>query len=117
MHKHSKILFSKRLFAGPRKYFFDIRTNKNGEAFLMIIETKRHGAQARDRHQIHIYKEDLLRFKQMFNETADKMKEMYPDYKFYGLSNYRRDGAPPPEAPPDEAPGDDEPSDHPLGWD
>jgi len=71
--------------AGKRRtYFFDVRTTKSNDYFVTITESKRRfDDDGYERHKLHLYKEDFLKFVDALNETVDKVKhELLPDYDY-----------------------------------
>lgn len=78
-------VFSKVVRAGKRRtYFFDVRTTKSNDYFVTITESKRRfDDDGYERHKLHLYKEDFLKFVEALNETVDKVKfELLPDYDY-----------------------------------
>jgi hypothetical protein len=69
-------LFSTRVHSQSEKrtYFFNIKENRNGDIFLNIVESKKHGDTDFERHQIVIFKEDLEAFIRAFQLATDFMK-------------------------------------------
>lgn len=80
-------VFSKRVPAGKRTYFFDVKTTRSGEDFfLTITESKRVDENHYDKHKIFLYKEDFGKFVAAMLETvAFIQEECLPDYEFRGL--------------------------------
>ena len=69
--------------AGKRKYFLDIRTTREGDYFLTITERKktRHGEEfGTQRHTIHLYKEDFVKFEKAFGKCGQKIRTLVPDF-------------------------------------
>ena len=57
-------LFTTEVYLDNRSYFFNVKENRTGDAFLQIVESKnRDGADA-DRHQIAIFSDDMQKFLQ-----------------------------------------------------
>jgi hypothetical protein len=76
-------VFSKRIRAGKRTYFFDVRTTRANDYYLTITEsTKRFGEERFVKHKIFLYKEDFRKFMDGLNESVDYIKEKLPDYDF-----------------------------------
>ena len=90
-------VFSKRVPAGKRTYFFDVKTTRSGEDFfLTITESKRVDESRYEKHKIFLYKEDFGKFVSAMHEVLIHIKEeCLPDYEFRGLPEL----TPPP--PPD----------------
>lgn len=70
----SQEIFSKILRAGRRTYFFDVRSTRADDYYLTITESKKHtnddGSAYYKKHKIYLYKEDFLRFKDIFDEVT-----------------------------------------------
>ena len=76
-------VFSKRVRAGKRTYFFDVRTTRANDFYLTITEsTKRPGEERFVKHKIFLYKEDFKKFMDGLNESTGYIKEQLPDYDF-----------------------------------
>jgi hypothetical protein len=68
-------LFSKRVRAGKRTYFFDIRATKSGEdLFVTIAESRRVGEDQYEKHRLFLYKEDFGKFVDALHETIDHVE-------------------------------------------
>ena len=80
-------VYSKRVPAGKRTYFFDIKTTRSGEDFfLTITESKRLDESRYEKHKIFLYKEDFGKFVAAMHEAVSFVKdECLPDYEFRGL--------------------------------
>jgi hypothetical protein len=76
-------VFSKRVRAGKRTYFFDVRTTRANDYYLTITEsTKRPGEERFVKHKIFLYKEDFKKFMDGLNESTGYIREQLPDYDF-----------------------------------
>jgi len=80
-------VFSRRVPAGRRTYFFDVKATRSGEDFFIVItESKRVGDQRHEKHKIFVYKEDFAKFiKGLYEAMEDVRTERLPDYEFYGF--------------------------------
>lgn len=80
-------VFSKRVPAGKRTYFFDIKTTRSGEDFfLTITESKRIAESRYEKHKIFLYKEDFGKFVTAMHEVLTYVREeCLPEYEFRGL--------------------------------
>ena len=58
-----------------RTYFFNVKENRNGDLFLNIVESKKHGETAFDRHQVVLFREDLEAFTEAFEKAIAFMKK------------------------------------------
>ena len=90
-YKDIEEIFSKRVRAGRRTYFFDVRSTKAGDYYMTLTESKRDfnedGSPFYKKHKIYLYKEDFANFKEAFVEVSDfiikeKGKEIISDKKF-----------------------------------
>lgn len=55
-------VFSSRASSEKRTYFFNVKENRNGDLFLNIVESKRHGESDFERRSIIVFDEDLDSF-------------------------------------------------------
>ncbi|MEZ4700606.1 MAG: DUF3276 family protein [Rhodothermales bacterium] len=80
-------VYSKRVPAGKRTYFFDVKTTRSGEDFfLTITESKRIDETRYEKHKIFLYKEDFGKFLSAMHEVVQHIKdECLPGYEFRGL--------------------------------
>ena len=67
-------IFSSRASSGNRTYFFNVKENRAGDLFLNIVESKKRGETAFERHQIVVFQEDFQQFFAEFQKAADFMK-------------------------------------------
>jgi hypothetical protein len=79
-------IFSKRVKAGKRTYFFDVKATKSNDYYLTITESKR---KMRDdsftfeKHKIFLYKEDFAKFLEALQDTVDHVKnDLMADFDF-----------------------------------
>ncbi|NVK48857.1 MAG: DUF3276 family protein [Cyclobacteriaceae bacterium] len=79
-------IFSKKVKAGKRTYFFDIKSTRGNDYYLTITESKRKtqgDSFSYEKHKIFLYKEDFFKFVEALNETVDHVKnELMPDFDF-----------------------------------
>ncbi len=80
-------VYSRRVPAGKRTYFFDVRSTRSGEDFfLTITESKRVGEHRYEKHKIFLYKEDFAKFVSAVHDVIGHIKtELLPDYDFGDL--------------------------------
>jgi predicted P-loop ATPase len=65
-------LYTKRVRAGKRTYFFDVKSTKSEKDFyITITESKRVGDDEYEKHKIFLYKEDFEKFKDALTETVE----------------------------------------------
>ena len=84
-------IFSKKVRAGRRTYFFDVRSTKAGDYYMTISESikdiNNEGVPSYRKHKIYLYKEDFNSFKEAFEEIsnyiiAEKGAEIISNKKF-----------------------------------
>jgi hypothetical protein len=64
-------IFTKRVRAGKRTYFFDVKSTKSEKDFyITITESKRVGEEEYEKHKIFLYKEDFDKFREALAETV-----------------------------------------------
>lgn len=85
-HRENNEIYSKRVKAGKRTYFFDVKATRANDYYLTITESRKkfneHG-HTYEKHKIFLYKEDLNKFLEAMNGTAEHIKkELLPDYDF-----------------------------------
>jgi hypothetical protein len=72
-NKEREEVFSKKVRAGKRTYFFDV--TRSGDYYLTLTESKK---RLEDgvfvKHKIFLYKEDFEKFAEGLNETVDYIK-------------------------------------------
>jgi len=70
-------IFSKRVRAGKRTYFFDVKSTKSEKDFyITITESKRVGTEEYEKHKIFLYKEDFDKFTEALNETVAQIQNL-----------------------------------------
>ncbi|HDP99978.1 MAG TPA: DUF3276 family protein [bacterium] len=62
MEKSQKELFSEKISAGSRTYFFDIKMSKQLDKYLVISESQKREEGVFDHHRIMVFEEHLLDF-------------------------------------------------------
>jgi hypothetical protein len=70
-------IYSSRVKAGKRTYFFDIKSTKSDDFYLTITESKRKTQGEEfvfEKHKIFLYKEDFLKFTEALQEAIDYIK-------------------------------------------
>lgn len=80
-------VYSRRVPAGKRTYFFDVKTTRSGDDFFVTItESKRIDEDRYEKHKIFLYKEDFGKFLSALHEVLHHIKEeRLPDYNFRNL--------------------------------
>ena len=68
-------IFTKRVRAGKRTYFFDVKSTKSEKDFyITITESKRVGEEEYEKHKIFLYKEDFEKFREALAETIEQVQ-------------------------------------------
>ena len=67
-------LFSKRIRAGKRTYFFDVKSTRSQDYYITITESKKFteedGSFHFKKHKIYLYKEDFSAFTEILQEMT-----------------------------------------------
>jgi hypothetical protein len=84
-------IFSERVRAGKRTYFFDVKATRSNDYYLTITESKRRYKDdgfTYEKHKIFLYKEDFNKFVDALHNTVNHVKdELLPEVDF---SQYER---------------------------
>lgn len=77
-------IFSRKVRAGRRTYFFDVRATRGNDYYLTITESKRMRRDDEsfyyEKHKIFLYGEDFDNFLEVLDETLDYIKtELLPE--------------------------------------
>ncbi len=84
-------IFSKRVKAGKRTYFFDVKATKSNDYYLTITESKRRlkdDSFVFEKHKIFLYKEDFGKFIEALQDAVDHVKtDLLPDFDFSQFDN------------------------------
>ena len=79
-------IYSKRVRAGKRTYFFDVRSTRSNDYYLTITESRRYQKDEGfvfEKSKMFVYKEDFDKFLEALQETFDHIKtELMPEYDF-----------------------------------
>ena len=79
-------IYSQRVRAGKRTYFFDVKATRSNDYYLTITESRRRykdDGYFYEKHKIFLYKEDFNKFMTALEETVDHVKEeLMPEYDF-----------------------------------
>jgi hypothetical protein len=79
-------IYSKRVRAGKRTYFFDVKATRSNDYYLTITESKKRFKDdgfVYEKHKIFLYKEDFAKFLEALNETIEHVKgDLMPDFDF-----------------------------------
>jgi hypothetical protein len=84
--RDSEEIFSRKVKAGKRTYFFDVKATRSHDYYLTITESKKRSGDDGfyyEKHKIFLYKEDFHKFVEALNECVSHVKiELLPDYDF-----------------------------------
>jgi hypothetical protein len=84
--RNNEKIFSKRVRAGKRTYFFDVKATRGNDFFITLTESRRFPQGegfSYDKQKMFLYKEDFAKFVQALQETIDYVKtELMPDTDF-----------------------------------
>jgi len=77
-------VFSKKIKAGKRTYFFDVKATRGNDYYITITESKRRqDGFGYEKHKIFLYKEDFNKFMSGMNDTVSHIKtNLLPDHDF-----------------------------------
>jgi len=79
-------IYSQRVRAGKRTYFFDVKATRSNDYYLTITESKRRykdDGYFYEKHKIFLYKEDFDKFIDALRGTVDHVKtELMPEVDF-----------------------------------
>ena len=73
-------LYSVRVRAGKRTYFFDVKETRGKDLYMTITESKRNfdndGNVHYQKHKLFLYREDFEKFEDGFIDATEKIKEL-----------------------------------------
>jgi hypothetical protein len=79
-------IYSQRVRAGKRTYFFDVKATRSNDYYLTITESKRRykdDGYFYEKHKVFLYKEDFNKFIEALNNTVNHVKtELLPEVDF-----------------------------------
>ena len=88
-------IYSQRVRAGKRTYFFDVKSTRSNDYYLTITESKRRfkdDGYVYEKHKIFLYKEDFEKFLEALKESVDHVKtELMPEYDFSQFSSREKE--------------------------
>ncbi len=69
-------LFSRRVRAGKRTYFFDVKATRSAKDFYVVItESRRVSEEKYEKHKVFLYKEDFHKFIDALTETITHVEQ------------------------------------------
>jgi hypothetical protein len=91
-------IYSQRVRAGKRTYFFDVKSTRSNDYYLTITESKRRYKEEGyyyEKHKIFLYKEDFDKFVEALKGTIDHVKtELMPEYDFSQMESSHKEKKP-----------------------
>ncbi len=87
-------IFSEKVKAGKRTYFFDVKSTRSNDYYLTITESKKRYNKddegfTYEKHKIFLYKEDFNKFMEALNNTVNHVKtELLPDVDFNAFDQH-----------------------------
>jgi Protein of unknown function (DUF3276) len=69
-------IYSAKVKAGKRTYFFDVKSTRSNDYYLTITESKKRFKEdgfTYEKHKIFLYKEDFNKFVEALNNTVCRM--------------------------------------------
>ncbi|MBT1703413.1 DUF3276 family protein [Chryseosolibacter indicus] len=107
-------IFSTKVKAGKRTYFFDVKSTRSNDYYLTITESKKRFKDegfTYEKHKIFLYKEDFNKFLEALTNTVNHVKhELMPNVDFSQFDNQ-------PEREEAETASNGRGSDSELKWD
>ncbi|HEX5169766.1 MAG TPA: DUF3276 family protein [Cyclobacteriaceae bacterium] len=88
-------IFSTKVKAGKRTYFFDVKATRSNDYYLTITESKKRFKEdgfTYEKHKIFLYKEDFNKFVEALNNTVNHVKkELMPNIDFTQFDHAERE--------------------------
>jgi len=79
-------IYSTKVKAGKRTYFFDVKSTRSNDYYLTITESKKRFKEdgfTYEKHKIFLYKEDFHKFMEALTSTVNHVKqELLPNIDF-----------------------------------
>jgi hypothetical protein len=79
-------IYSAKVKAGKRTYFFDVKSTRSNDYYLTITESKKRFKEdgfTYEKHKIFLYKEDFNKFLEALTNTVNHVKhELMPNVDF-----------------------------------
>lgn len=70
-------IYTQRLRAGKRIYYFDICESSGEQLYIKVSERKRTGANSQEHHRLIVYPEDLEDFCDELNDLVDEFRDRF----------------------------------------
>lgn len=76
-------VYSTKIRAGKRTYFFDVHSTRADDYYITITESKKRFDGRFEKHKIFLYKEDFNKFMLTLTSVINHIKtELLPDYDY-----------------------------------
>lgn len=89
-------IYSAKVKAGKRTYFFDVKSTRSNDYYLTITESKKRFKEdgfTYEKHKIFLYKEDFNKFVEALNNTVNHVKtELMPHIDFSQFDQVQTEG-------------------------
>lgn len=89
--RDKETIYSRRVRAGKRTYFFDVKSTRGNDFYLTITESRRHPQGegfTYEKHKMFLYKEDFDKFTEALQEAIEHVKtDLMPDVDFSKFAN------------------------------
>jgi len=86
-------IYSAKVKAGKRTYFFDVKSTRSNDYYLTITESKKRFKDdgfSYEKHKIFLYKEDFNKFLEALTSTVNHVKhELMPNVDFTQFDQVR----------------------------
>lgn len=81
--KEREEVYSTKIRAGKRTYFFDVHSSRPDDFYITLTESKKRFDGKFEKHKIFLYKEDFNKFLTTLTEVINHIKtELLPDYDY-----------------------------------
>ena len=88
-------IYSTKVKAGKRTYFFDVKSTRSNDYYLTITESKKRFKEdgfTYEKHKIFLYKEDFNKFLEALTNTVNHVKhELMPNVDFSQFDSFERE--------------------------
>ena len=78
------LVFAKKVRAGKKTYFFDVKSTRQKDYYLIITESKKRFSDGDEKpffvkNKVYLYKEDFEKFLEGLHESIDYIKRNLPE--------------------------------------
>ncbi|MDY6935195.1 MAG: DUF3276 family protein [Spirochaetota bacterium] len=75
MDRDRRELFSEKITAGSRTYFFDVKKSANGSKYLLISESRKDEEGSFERNRVMVFEEHLIKFHNALEKVVQFVTE------------------------------------------